>query len=162
MAAKVEEIYIGAEMGKPLHAVDEVIVLEGVGIEGDRYAAKQGTFTKETEEGDAGKHVTLIEAEAIEAALEEFGEDFREGRSRRNLVTRGVKLNDLINHRLQIGEVILKGERHCHPCGHLSKLTATDAKKSLKMRGGLRTTVLKGGVIRVGDRIKVLEGNRNR
>ncbi len=162
MSAKIEEIYIGEEMGKPLHSVDEAIVIEGLGIEGDRYAKKQGTFTKEKEEGDAGKHVTLIEAEAIEAALDEFGDDYREGKSRRNIVTRGIKLNALINHRLQIGDVILKGERDCPPCGHLSKLTATESRKSLKNRGGLRTTVLKGGVIRVGDTIQVLEGNRDR
>ena len=162
MAGKIEEIYIVAEMGRPLASVNEVTVLEGRGIAGDRYAALAGTFTKEEEEGDAGKHVTLIEAEAIEAALEEFGEDFSKGRSRRNIVTRGIRLNDLINHRLRIGEVIFKGERHCHPCGHLSKLTATDARTSLKMRGGLRTTVIKGGILRVGDTIEVLEGNRDR
>lgn len=162
MAAKVEEIYIGAEMGKPLHAVDVVTVIENVGIDGDRYAQKQGTFTKEQEDGDAGKQVTLIEAEAIEAALEEFGDDFRDGKSRRNLVTRGIKLSGLVNHRLQIGDVILRGDRDCPPCSHLSKLTATDSRKSLKHRGGLRTTVLKGGTIRVGDRIKILEGLRDR
>jgi MOSC domain-containing protein YiiM len=162
MAARVEAIYISTEKAKPVIAVDEVMVIEGAGIDGDRYAAKQGTFTKEQEEGDAGRHVTLIEAEAIEAALEEFGDDFRDGKSRRNLVTRGVELNELINHRLQIGEVILRGDRHCPPCGHLSRLTATESRKSLKNRGGLRTTVIKGGVIRAGDRIQILQGLRDR
>lgn len=156
MAAKVEEIFIGAEMGKPLQAVTEVIALEGRGIEGDRYAAKEGTFNKAPD--DEATQVTLIEAEAIEAALADFGEDFREGRSRRNLVTRGIALNDLVGQRFQVGEVILEGAQLCHPCGHLSKLTATDARKSLKNRGGLRTIVVKGGVIRAGDRIRVLEG----
>lgn len=162
MAAKIEEIYVGAEKGRPLQSVGEILVIEGVGIDGDRYASRQGTFTKEQEEGDAGRQVTLIEAEAIEAALEAFGDDFRDGKSRRNLVTRGIRLNDLVNHRLQIGQVILRGDRTCPPCGHLSRLTATESRKSLKNRGGLRTTVLKGGVIRVGDRIKVLEGLREK
>jgi MOSC domain-containing protein YiiM len=155
MAAKIEEIFIGAEMGKPLHAVDEVIVIEGVGIDGDRYASKQGTFNGSPD--DEATQVTLIEAEAIEAALEDFGEDFREGRSRRNFVTRGIKLNDLVGQRFQVGQAVLEGAQLCHPCGHLSKLTATDSRKSLKNRGGLRTIVVKGGVIRTGDRIKVLE-----
>lgn len=162
MAAKLEEIYVVGEKALPLQAVSEALVVEGAGIEGDRYAAKQGTFTKEQEEGDAGRQVTLIEAEAIEAALAEFGEDFRAGRSRRNLVTRGIRLSELVNHRLQIGDVILRGDRDCPPCGHLSKLTATDSRTSLKNRGGLRTTVLKGGIIRVGDPIKILEGLRDR
>jgi MOSC domain-containing protein YiiM len=162
MPAKLEEIYVVGTKAMPLQAVDQAVVVEGAGIEGDRYAARQGTFTKEQEEGDSGRHVTLIEAEAIEAALGEFGDDFREGRSRRNLVTRGIPLNDLVNHRLQIGEVILRGDRSCPPCEHLSRLTATDSRKSLNNRGGLRTTVIKGGVIRVGDQIKVLEGLRDR
>lgn len=160
MSAKIEEIFIGADMGKPLHAVSEVIALEGRGIEGDRYAAKEGTFNNAPD--DEATQITLIEAEAIEAALKDFGEDFREGRSRRNLVTRGIGLNELVGQRFQVGDVVLEGAQLCHPCGHLSKLTATDSRTSLKDRGGLRTIVVKGGIIRVGDRITVLEGAHSR
>lgn len=154
MPATVEEIYIGAENGKPLQPADQVIAIEGVGLDGDRYADRQGTFNASPD--DEATQVTLIEAEAIEAALSDFGEDFREGRSRRNLVTRGIRLNDLVNKRFQIGEVVLEGAQLCHPCGHLAKLTKTDCRKSLKNRGGLRTIVVKGGTIRVGDVIEVL------
>lgn len=160
MAAKIEAIYIGSETGKPLQAMDEVITIAGVGIDGDRYANKDGTFNQS--EDDEATQVTLIEGEAIDAALDEFGEDFREGRSRRNLVTRGIRLNDLVQQRFQVGEAVLEGAQLCHPCSHLSKLTATDSRKSLKNRGGLRTIVIQGGVIRVGDRIKVLEGKTAR
>jgi MOSC domain-containing protein YiiM len=158
--AKVEEIYIGAESGEPLQPAKQATAIEGVGLSGDRYAQHQGTLNRSPD--DDATQVTLIEAEAIDAALRDFDEDFRAGRSRRNLVTRGIALNDLLGKRFQVGEVILEGAQLCHPCGHLAKLTKTDCRKSLKNRGGLRTIVVKGGAIRVGDAIKVLEGLSNR
>lgn len=161
MPAIVEAIYIAAEKRVPLTAVVEVLAIAGLGLQGDRYASGQGTFSKPVEEGDAGKQVTLIEAEAIDATLAESGADYRHGRSRRNLVTRGVSLNELVNCRLRIGDVLLRGDRLCPPCGHLSTLTSTDARTTLKHRGGLRTTVLQGGTIRVGDEIVVLPGLRD-
>lgn len=153
----IEAIYLGPTKRGPVQAVDAVEVTSS-GLVGDRYSLGVGTLSKKVEEGDAGRHVTLIQAEAIEAALADFGEDFRDGRHRRNLVSRGLaSINDLIYARLRIGrDLVLRVDRHCHPCGHLSRLTSTSSTKSLKMRGGLRLTVLEPGTIRVGDPIAVL------
>ena len=100
----------------------------------------------------------MIQVEAIDAALADFGEDFSDGRHRRNLVSRGLApINDLIYARLRVGrDCVLRVDRHCHPCGHLSRLTSTTATRSLNRRGGLRLTVLEPGAIRVGDPIDVL------
>ena len=159
MSAILEEIFISATKREPMQRASAVEIGE-TGVIGDRYAVGAGSFSKAEEAGDAGRHVTLIEAEAIDTAAREFGIDWSSGLHRRNLVTRGIPLNDLINRRLQIGEVILRGERHCHPCRHLEKLTKLEAMRSLQMRGGLRTRVLRGGTIRVGDAVELLEGQR--
>jgi MOSC domain-containing protein YiiM len=153
----LEAIYLGPAKRGPMGSVDAVDVT-ALGLAGDRYASGVGTLSKKVEEGDAGRHVTLIQAEAIEAAMADFGEDFSGGRHRRNLVSRGLaSINDLIYARLRIGrDVVLRVDRHCHPCGHLSRLTSTASTRSLKMRGGLRLTVLEPGAIRVGDSIEVL------
>jgi MOSC domain-containing protein YiiM len=156
MTGSVEEIFIGATKRLSMTRQSE-IELVPTGIAGDRYAVGLGSFSKATEAGDAGRHLTLIEAEAIETAVAEFGVDWSGGIHRRNIVTRGMPLNGLINRWLKIGDVVLRGERHCHPCKHLEKLTTLEAMRSLQMRGGLRARVVETGRIRVGDAIHVLE-----
>ena len=153
----IEAIYLGPTKRGPITSVDATDVT-ALGLVGDRYTLGVGTLSKKVEEGDAGRHVTLIQAEAIESAAAEFGEDFSDGRHRRNLVSRGLApINDLIYSRLRIGrDLVLRVDRHCHPCGHLSRLTSTSSTRSLKMRGGLRLSVLEPGAIRVGDPIVVL------
>ena len=157
MTARLETIYLSPTKRGAMGPVDAVDVT-ALGLTGDRYALGVGTLSKPREEGDAGRHVTLIQAEAIEAARIDFGEEFADGRHRRNLVSRGLaSINDLIYARLRIGrDCVLRVDRHCHPCGHLSRLTGTTSTHSLRTRGGLRLTVLEPGAIRVGDAIEVL------
>lgn len=150
------DIFLGSRKRQPMSRVDEATVTE-TGLADDRYSMGLGSFSKPVEEGDAGRHMTLIESEAIAAARREFGVDWAGGLHRRNLVTSGVALNDMINRFLKIGDVVLRGERHCPPCRHLEKLTTLEAMRSLASRGGLRTRVMKAGTIRVGDAIEVLE-----
>lgn len=75
--------------------------------------------------------------------------------TRRNLVTRGVRLNELVGRRFRVGEVTLKGVRLCETCGHLEQLAGTKLRPFLAGRAGLRAGIVIGGVIRVGDAIQV-------
>ena len=84
-----------------MQAVAEVLAVPGVGLEGDRYALKQGTFFKPEPDFE----LTLIEAEAVESAQLEHGLKLVPGDARRNLVTRGASLNSLVGHEFQIGNV---------------------------------------------------------
>jgi MOSC domain-containing protein YiiM len=72
---------------------------------------------------------------------------------RRNLVTRGVYLNHLVDQDFSIGSVVLRGTRLCEPCAHMEKLTVKGALRGLIHRGGLRAEIIKGGMIRVEDSI---------
>jgi MOSC domain-containing protein YiiM len=149
----VESIHIAPRAEQETHAVEAVDVIAGRGIEGDRYFRTDGSGTFH----DADKHgqdLTLIEAEAIEGLAADTGIELGPGESRRNIVTRGVALNDLVGRRFTVGEVEAIGNRLCDPCNHLEKLTQPGVLKGLVERGGLRADVVEGGTIRVGDELR--------
>ena len=74
--------------------------------------------------------------------------------ARRNLATRGVALNHLVEQEFIVGEVVLRGIRLCEPCGHLESLTVKGVKDGLCHRGGLRAQIVHGGHLRAGDTIR--------
>lgn len=146
---RVESIHIGAAPKQPTLSVPEAQAIPGVGLDGDRYALKQGTFFKPLPDFE----LTLIEAEAVEAFIREYDGELTPGEARRNLVTRGVALNHLVGRDFQIGGVKVRGIRLCEPCSHLEAVTGQPVIKGLRHRGGLRAQILTGGTIRVGDEI---------
>ncbi len=146
----IELIYIAPRATEPTQSVNEVLAIPGVGLNGDRYALRQGTFFKPEPDFE----LTLIEAEAIEALKRDYNVELAPGESRRNLVTRGVALNHLVGRDFQIGEVKAHGIRLCEPCSHLQRLTGKSVIKGLLHRGGLRAQILTQGAIRVGDDVR--------
>jgi MOSC domain-containing protein YiiM len=84
------------------------------------------------------------------------GVEITPSEARRNLVVRGVSLDDLIGRRFRVGEVECFGQRRCEPCAHLERLTRPGVLRGLVHRGGLRADVLSDGEIRVGDRVEAL------
>ncbi len=140
-------IFVTAEATGAPRAVQWARAVPGKGLEGDRYFAGTGTWSYQRR---LWSDLTLIEVEAVEeAAL--HGLYIDPGETRRNLVTSGIALIDLIGCRLRIGEVEIEGERPCHPCGHLDRLTGQPAKAGLAGRGGLRARICTGGILRTGD-----------
>jgi MOSC domain-containing protein YiiM len=148
MSGALEAIFITANKGQPLVSVPVVQAREGVGLEGDRYAARTGTFSKSAK---VGRDVTLIEAEAIEAAGRDYETPLAASEARRNLLTRGVALNHLVGKRFTIGEVLFEGVELCEPCKHLETLSRPGVLKALVHRGGLRARIVRDGTLRVGD-----------
>ena len=143
----VESIHIASAAREPMRAVQHAEAIPGVGLEGDRYANRQGTFYKPEPDFE----LTLIEAEAIEALGREYGVELAPGDARRNVVTRGVPLNHLVGREFRIGPVKIRGIRLCEPCDHLQRLTGHPVIKGLRHRGGLRAQILSQGAIRVAD-----------
>jgi len=151
----VESIYLATAAEGAMRALSAVLAIPGVGLEGDRYALKQGTFYKP----EPDRELTLIEAEAIEALRRDYGVDLAVGDARRNIVTRGVALNHLVGREFTIGSVRIRGIRLCEPCGHLQRVTGKPVIKGLIHRGGLRAQILTEGTIHAGD--SVSEGVAN-
>jgi MOSC domain-containing protein YiiM len=146
----VEAIYIAPTATGATSAVDAVSAIPGVGLEGDRYALKQGTFYKPEPDFE----LTLIESEAIEALRRDYHIELSASDARRNIVTRGVALNHLVGKEFTVGNVLIRGIRLCEPCEHLQTLTGKPLIKGLRHRGGLRAQILSKGTIHAGDPIK--------
>lgn len=135
-----------------MSAVKEVSAVTGRGLEGDRYFYLTGTYSNHP---GNGRHVTLIESEAIEALRRDYEVILEPGLARRNIVTRGVALNHLVGREFCVGAAKLRGMRLCEPCMHLEKLASQGAMRGLIHRGGLRAEIIVSGTIRVGDTIVV-------
>lgn len=139
-------IHITEEAGGDPAPVEEARVLEGRGLEGDRYAAQA-----EAKSLPPKKHVTFIESEALEGLARDYGITITGRESRRNVLTRGVPLNHLIDRRFRVGECEFVGRELCEPCGYLQSRTQKGVMKGLIHRGGLRAEIVRGGTIRTGD-----------
>lgn len=152
--AVVVSLHIAPMGAAAMQSVNSVNAIAGRGLERDRYFNQTGTYSKQP---GSGRHVTLIEIEALEALKREYGVGVDAGQTRRNIVTRGAALNHLVGREFAIGAVILRGTRLCEPCSHMEKLTVKGAMRGLIHRGGLRADVVTGGTIRVGDEITMVE-----
>ncbi len=146
----VVSLHIAPVGAAPMQSVRSVNVIAGRGLEGDRYFNGAGTYSGHP---GTGRHVTLIESEAIAALRREYSVEIEPGYTRRNIVTRGAALNHLVEKEFAIGTVILFGTRLCEPCSHVEKLTVKGALRGLVHRGGLRAEIVTGGMIRLGDEI---------
>ena len=126
-----------------------VMVQEGKGIVGDRY------FKASNRKGP-DYQLSLIELENIDAFNAEFGTRLLPDAPRRNIVTTGVRLNDLVGHQFRVGPVLLEGLELCEPCRLFKVRTDPRTLKFFEGKGGLRTRVLKGGVLKVGALINTV------
>jgi MOSC domain-containing protein YiiM len=139
---QVEEINIGPS--DSIAPVDSVTALAGRGLVGDQHFSEDAW----------GMELTLIQAED----LADVG--LSGAQSRRQVVVRGVRLNDLVGRRFRVGDVECVGVELCEPCAHLQGLTRPGIIKDLLHRGGLRADILSDGQIRVGDAVVVQDDQR--
>ncbi len=157
MHPHINEIQIARDKGQAMEPLEEATVIE-TGIDGDRYAIGKGAFSKSPPPRNIDRHITLIESEMIDAVrlLKNLEVTFAD--TRRNLLTIGIHLNDLVGKQFLIGEVLVEGVELCDPCDRPGILSG---KEDLRQRfkdafencGGLRVRVLKTGVIKKGDAI---------
>lgn len=150
----VEAIFVAPEQEAAMVARDSVRAVPGRGLEGDRYFAGAGSFSNKE---SPGRQVTLIEAEAVDA-LRRDGMEVVAAETRRNIVTRSVPLNHLVDKEFTVGEVRLRGIKLCEPCAHLERVSGKSVREPLVHRGGLNAEVLTEGIVRVGDAVVLTEG----
>jgi MOSC domain-containing protein YiiM len=136
---RVEAIHLGPTESGPLDPVDSASALSGKGLEGDRYFFADGA--------GPGKALTLVEAEVVDDAKLEAGA------TRRQITTRGARLNDLVGKRFRVGGVECYGVELCEPCSHLESMTRPGLMKELVHRAGINADILTDGTITVGDPI---------
>jgi len=129
--------------------VESVEVVADKGIVGDRHFR---------EYNDPYSQLSLIESENIDYYNIKYSLNIPYVEFRRNIVTEGIQLNNLIGKRFLVGSVELEGIDLCRPCRHLSELLNQDnIIKEFLRKGGLRCQILSSSKINVGDVIKILD-----
>ncbi len=151
MKGVVEGIYVTGQGSQAMERVEEVMTVEGCGIDGDRYCEGTGFWTNY---GDVCQ-VTLIEGEDLDFIEDELGIRVREGQHRRNIITRGIRLLDLRKRRFRVGGTLLEFDRSRPPCKHVQDLSEPGMTRALKNRGGICARVVEAGKIRAQDAIEV-------
>ena len=127
--------------------VNNIEVVADKGIVNDRYF---------NDNNDKDIQITLIESENIDRFNEKSKTNIPYIDFRRNIITKGIKLNELIGKEILIGEVRFKGHRLCDPCKYLqAKLQQKNLVKKLANKGGLRCEILSDCIISAKDNILI-------
>jgi len=151
MTGEVVSIFVAPSAGAAMDEREEATAIVGAGLEGDRYRDGAGFYSPIP----GPRQLTLMEEESLAALMTDHGIELTALECRRNLITRGIRLNDLIGRRLTIGEVTCEAIRLCPPCNRLDELTGKEVLSPLAHSGGLRVDIVTGGIIRRGDTITV-------
>ena len=145
----VKDIFITPQSGQAMVSVSTVTAYADRGLEGDRFFRDSWDAVKRSD-----KAVSLIEDEVLELAAREIDVGAIGILTRRNIVTRGVPLIDLLGREFTVGAVRMRGIRLFEPCGHLVAVTKLPGIfKALEHRSGLKAAVVSDGEIRIGDAI---------
>ena len=144
--SEVSKICITNKSAEEMQEVNTVEVIASKGIVNDRYF---------NENNDQALQITLIESENIDYYNQISETNIPYISFRRNIITKGIQLNDLVGKEILIGNVKIKGHRLCAPCRYLQEmLKQKNLVKKLLNRGGLRCEILTDGIISVNDPIK--------
>ena len=144
--SKVIEICISKNKGGHIVSVDNADAIKEKGLIND------GKFK---DNNDKRSQLTLIEIENVNFYNKNSNSKILPINFRRNIITEGVKLNDLLNKEFFVGNVKLKGHALCHPCKYLENLLMKkNFVKEMMFKAGLRCEILTSGKISVGDIIK--------
>jgi MOSC domain-containing protein YiiM len=147
MPASILAIYIAdrAATPRPQTAVE---VEANKGVVGDRYYNGEGTFSQKLV-GKRKSEITFIAKEEVDGFNASQAESLGYGAVRRNIVTQGVELKQLIGREFTIGQARFFGIEHCEPCAHLAATVNSKVIPHL-VHSGLRAAILESGRIEVG------------
>ena len=152
--SSVLEIYTSPAAGQPMTSCEQVRAVEQRGLEGDRYYLGKGYYS-----GDKiwDANVTLIESEAYQAANVGTDEPFSTDCLRRNIVTRGLDLSQLLGQHFLIGDAVLLGTKRWPPCSYIDGMhSGRGLLRRFAKSAGIGATVVRTGRIALGDEIRIL------
>jgi MOSC domain-containing protein YiiM len=151
MTGKVIAIFVAQTKHAEQLTVDAVQLKAGKGIVGDRFFGFR--------QKQPGRNLTMIEAEVIAQFNQQFQQTIPLHATRRNIVTQGIRLNELVGKTFRIGEVLCRGIELCEPCKVMARqlsgtgLSQAEIINAFANKGGLRAEVLLDGIVRLSDSI---------
>ena len=144
---KIKAINISNLDGENTFYVNQALLMKNKGIINDRYYEN---FKNKYEQ------VTLIESEKIDDFNKKIRKKIDHKDFRRNIITSGILLNNAINQKIQIKDVILRIHELCQPCRYLQKkLEIKNLVRLLAFKSGVRAEIMKSGLISTYDKIKI-------
>ncbi|WP_439108192.1 MOSC domain-containing protein [Congregibacter sp.] len=144
---KLEWIGLRSARKAPLTEVDSVLAIASRGLDGDHRVDKTP---------GSGRQVTLISREFIEQTEHFLGTGAIDPATlRRNLVVSGINLHALRHQRFAIGDALFEASALCHPCSRMEMALGKGGVAAMLGHGGLCCKILKGGVITLGDEVRV-------
>ena len=147
--SKVFKLGITKENNQEIKEQESIDVVKNQGIVGDRHIK---------EFNDPYNQLTMIESENIDYYNYKYGLNIPYINFRRNIITKGIQLNELVGKKIMIGNVKVEGIDLCRPCRHLTEtLNQKNILKEFIRRGGIRCKILSSSKIYTGDKIKILE-----
>ena len=145
--SEVYKLGISTKNNQPINEVNSIDVISNQGVVGDRHFK---------EFNDPYNQISLIESENIAHYNIKYGLNIPYIDFRRNIVTKGIKLNDLVGKKILVGNVKLEGIDLCRPCKHLSEVLGQEnIIKEFLRRGGLRCQILTSSSIKINDKISI-------
>ena len=141
---RLRSINRAARKGLPKAAVEEGMLLEGKGLDGDAHA------------GPGDRQVSLLAMESIEK-MQGKGLSLRPGDFAENLTVEGLELHTLpVGTRLRVGQegVLLEVSRIGKLC-HTGCAIRDQVGDCIMPREGIFARVVRGGKVRPGDEVEV-------
>ncbi|MFM7213487.1 MAG: MOSC domain-containing protein, partial [Verrucomicrobiota bacterium] len=122
---------------------EQALVCEaGRGIQGDRYFDFRDRFKGQ---------VTFFAWETHEDLCNRLHLRHPSSVYRRNIITRGVDLNQWIKREFEIQGIRFEGTEEASPCYWMNTAFGPGAEDLLKGRGGLRARILSSGTLRTSS-----------
>lgn len=148
--AEIIGIYISPDKDVGMTPLTQVEAIAGKGLAGDRYAEGRGAFPP-----NKVREVSLIASEAIDMVNSNREQPFTPAQTRRNLITAGIYLNELVGEVFMVGDgVVMRGTELCDPCARPDRRSGNSGfKEAFQNRGGLRAEILSSGIIAVRNAI---------
>ncbi|KHE91359.1 MAG: MOSC domain-containing protein [Candidatus Scalindua rubra] len=142
--AEIISIHVVRKRNAAAESCNHVTVRSNFGIVGDY----------RSEKFQIGQ-ITLIEAETIDVMSRKLGYEIPAGSSRRQVMVKGIKLNELIGRNLRMGQILVRVEDRCNPCKKMETKIGPGARDAMNDKGGIRCRIIEGGDLHVSDKITV-------
>ena len=155
MNSKVENIFITKTRREQPHEIEAAKLEAGKGIVGDRYHERALEFLAVGDQVPSN-HISVISKEELAGFLKRNNAEIDYADFRRNVLTSGIDLRELIGRQFKLGSALCQGIEDCDPCVFLAATVHRSVLPEMKEKAGLRAIILEDGDLKVGDTITLI------
>ena len=155
MNPTVENIFITKTRREQPHEIEAAKLEAGKGIVGDRYHERALEFLAVGDQVPSN-HISVISKEELAGFLEHNNTEIDYADFRRNVLTSGIDLRELIGRQFKLGSALCQGIEDCDPCVFLAATVHRSVLPEMKEKAGLRAIILEDGDLKIGDTITLI------